>query len=85
MIALAPGSQELAVLMVGLVVAAAMVDSGIDNGLTSGGDPDLGWPHLGVSLVPRQGQFGVGHFLTLKYQHFVANAISILRQNDAIY
>ena len=50
-----------------LMTSSVVVDPGINDGLASRGDPDLGWPHLGVALVPGQRQFGIGHLLTLKF------------------
>jgi len=49
-----------------LMASTVVVDPGVDDGLASGGDPDLGRPHLGVALVPGQRQLGIGHLLTLE-------------------
>lgn len=48
------------------MASTVVVDPGVDDSLTSRGDPDLGRPHLGVALVPGQRQFGIGHLLALE-------------------
>ena len=50
-----------------LVAASVVIDPGVDDSLASGGDPDLGRPHLGVALVSGQREFCVGHLLTLQW------------------